>query len=53
MVKDVLADEYKLYHLVFAESSVDHSWNRVLFSDDSTFSIAKDVPVQCTNQQTC
>jgi hypothetical protein len=40
VVKDMLTDEYKLYHLAFAVSKVDHQWNRVIFSDECTFSSA-------------
>lgn len=37
-----LSDEHKLYCVASAESSVDHPWDRVVFSDDSTFSLAND-----------
>jgi transposase len=43
-VKAVLTDEHQLYHLAFAESSVDRQWDRVIFSDESTFSSANDGP---------
>ena len=35
-VKEILADENKLYRLAFAESNVDRNWDRVIFSDEST-----------------
>jgi hypothetical protein len=41
-VKAVLTDEHQLYRLEFAESSVDRQWDRVVFSDKSTFSSAND-----------
>jgi hypothetical protein len=44
-VKAVLTDEHQLYRLVFAESSVDRQWERVISSDESTFSSANDGPV--------
>jgi hypothetical protein len=44
-VKTVLTDEHRLYRLAFAESSVDCQWDRVIFSDESTFSSANDGPV--------
>jgi hypothetical protein len=37
----MLANEHKLYCLAFAES-VDHQWDRVIFSDKSTFSSSND-----------
>jgi hypothetical protein len=43
-VKAVLTDEHQLYHLAFAESSVDRQWDRFIFSDGSTFSSANDWP---------
>jgi hypothetical protein len=43
-VKAVLTDEHQLYRLAFAESSVDRQWDRVIFSDESTFSSANDWP---------
>ena len=36
-VKELLTDEHKLHRLAFAESNVDHKWDRVIFSDESTF----------------
>jgi hypothetical protein len=39
-VKDVLSNGHKLYHLAFAESSVDLQWGRVIFSEIYTFSLA-------------
>jgi hypothetical protein len=44
-VKAVLTDEHHLYRLAFAERSVDHQWDRVIFSDESTFSSANDGPI--------
>jgi len=44
-VKELLIDEHKLYCLAFAESSVDCKWDRVIFSDESTFNSANDGPV--------
>jgi hypothetical protein len=44
-VKAALTDEHQLYRLAFAESSVDRQWDRVMFSDESTFSSANDRPV--------
>jgi hypothetical protein len=43
-VKAVLTDEHQLYRLAFAESSVDSQWDRVIFSDESTFSSANNWP---------
>jgi len=31
-LKELLTDEHKLYHLAFAESIVDHKWDRVIFA---------------------
>jgi hypothetical protein len=42
VVKELLTDEHRLYHVAFAESSVDHPWHRVVFSDEATFSSASD-----------
>jgi len=44
-VKELLTDEHKLYHFAFAESNVDRKWDRVIFTDESTFSSANDGPV--------
>ena len=62
-VKELLTDEHKLYHLAFAESNVEHKWDRVIFSDESTFSSANDGPVlvyrprgehyECQHMSTC
>jgi hypothetical protein len=41
-VKAVLTDEHQLYHLAFAESSVDRQWDRIILSEESTFSLAND-----------
>jgi len=41
-VKELLTDEYKLYHLAFAGSIVDRKWGSVIFSDESTFSSKND-----------
>ena len=44
-MKGLLTDEHKLYCIAFAESNVDRQWDRVMFSDESTFSSASDGPV--------
>jgi hypothetical protein len=44
-VKELLTDEHKLYRLAFAESNVDRNWIRVIYTDESTFSSANDMPV--------
>jgi len=44
-VKELLTDEHKLFRLAFAESNVDRKWDRVLFTDESTFTSANDGPV--------
>jgi hypothetical protein len=44
-VKELHTDEHKLYHFAFAESNVDRKWDRVIFTDGSTFSSANDGPV--------
>jgi hypothetical protein len=44
-VKEVLTDEHQLYRFAFAESNVDRKWDRVIFTDESTFSSANDGPV--------
>jgi len=44
-VKEVLTDEHQLYHFALAESNVDRKWDRVIFTDESTFSSANDGPV--------
>jgi hypothetical protein len=41
-VKELLTDEHKLYHFAFAESNVDCKCDRVIFTDESTFSSAND-----------
>jgi len=43
-LKELLTEEHKLYHLAFAESSVDRKWDRVVFSDESTFNSANGGP---------
>jgi hypothetical protein len=56
-VKEVLADNHKLYCLAFAETNVDHRWDRVIFFEESTFSSATDGlvlvyrPRECYNSQ--
>jgi len=42
VVKELLTDEHKLYRLAFAESNVDRKWDRVMFTDESTFTSAND-----------
>ena len=44
-MKELLTDEHKLYRLAFAESNVDRKWDRVIFTDESTFTFANDGPV--------
>jgi hypothetical protein len=44
-VKELLTDEYELYRFAFSENNVDSKWDRVIFSDESTFSSANDGPV--------
>ena len=41
-MKELLSDQHKLHRLAFAESSVDRKWDRVIFTDESTFSTAND-----------
>ena len=49
MLKELLTEEHKLYHLAFAESSIDCKWDRVIFSDESTFNSANGGPVLFTD----
>ena len=44
-MKELLTDERKLYCLAFAESNVDRKLDRVIFTDESTFTSANDGPV--------
>ena len=44
-VKEILTDEHKLYPLAFAQSTVHRNWDRVIFSDESTFSSANYGPI--------
>ena len=44
-MKELLTDEHKLYRLAFAEGNVDRKWDRVIFTDESTFTSANDGPV--------
>jgi len=44
-VKELLTDEHKLCRLAFAESNVNRKWDRVIFTDESTFTSANDGPV--------
>ena len=44
-MKELLNDEHKIYCLAFAESNVDCKWDRVIFSDESTFNSANGGPV--------
>ena len=37
-VKEVLTDEHQLYRFAFTEISVGRKWDRVIFTDESTFS---------------
>ena len=48
-LKELITDEHKLYCLAFAESNVDCKWDRVIFTDESTFTSAKDGPVLFTD----
>ena len=41
---ELFTDEHKLYRFAFAKSNVDRKWDRVIFSDESTFSSANDGP---------
>jgi len=41
-VKEILDEEYNLHCLTFAESNVDRKWDRVTFSDESTFNSTND-----------
>ena len=41
-VKELLTDKHKLYRLALAESNVDRKWDTVIFTDESTFTSAKD-----------
>jgi hypothetical protein len=57
-VKELLTDDNKLYRLAFAESNVARPWDRVMSSDEATFSSASDEPVlvyrpraECYNSQ--
>jgi len=45
VVKELLNDEHNLYCLPFAESNVHHSWDSLIFSDESIFSSANNGPV--------
>jgi hypothetical protein len=38
VVKELLPDKLKLYHLAFADSNVDHLRETIIFSDESTYS---------------
>ena len=44
-LKEHLTEEHKLFRLAFAESNEDRKWERVIFSDESIFTSAKDRPV--------
>jgi len=44
-VKKLPTGECKLYRLAFAESNIDGKWDRVIFTDKSTFIPAKNGPV--------
>jgi len=41
-VKELLTDEHKLYRLEYAESNVNSKWDRVIFTDESTFTSSND-----------
>lgn len=36
--KELLKDEHKLFRLAFSEENTNRNWNRVIFSDEVTFS---------------
>jgi hypothetical protein len=42
---ELFTDEHKLYRFAFAESDVVRKWERVIFTDESTFSSANHGPV--------
>jgi hypothetical protein len=44
-VKEFISDERKLNRFAFVEGNVDRKWDRVIFTDESTFSSANDGPV--------
>jgi len=44
VMKELLTDEHKLYRLAFAESNVDCKWDRVIFTDELTFTSANEGP---------
>jgi transposase-like protein len=50
-VKELLTDEHKLDRFAFAESNVTRKWDRVIFTDKSTFSSANDEPVSVYRPQ--
>jgi len=50
-MKELLTYEHKLYCLVFAESNVDRKWDRVIFTDESTFTSVNDGPVSVYRPQ--
>jgi hypothetical protein len=50
-VKELLTDEHELYRFAFAESNVDRKWDRVIFTNESTFSSANDGPVPVYRRQ--
>jgi hypothetical protein len=41
-VKKLLTDEHKLHRLEFAACDADRLWDRVIFSDESTYSSGND-----------
>ena len=41
-MREVLTDEHQLYRFALAESNVDRKWDRVIFTDESTFSSTSD-----------
>jgi hypothetical protein len=50
-VKVILTGEHQLYRLAFSESNVHCKWDRIIFSDDSTFSSVNDGPVLVYRQR--
>jgi len=51
VMKELLTDEHKLYRLAFAERNVDRKWDRVMFTNESTFTSANDGPVSVYRPQ--
>ena len=43
-VKEFITDDHRLFRLAFAEENVDRDWNKIIFSDEVTFSSSKAGP---------